>query len=135
MDSTQGSIWRHFFCRRVPSSLTPRAIYPAPLATPSSTSLFGLFWLPRQKYDLELDFLADFHIFCRELPHISRNASRFEIERFRKKLRPSEDTSFSRFLTEHTWEDPFRTVTQKPGKTRWIWLNFSYFFQERAPIT
>ena len=103
MDLTQGSIWRPFFGRRIPSSLAPRAIYAAPLATPSSTPLFGLFWLPRQKYDLELDFLADFHIFCRELPHVSRNASRFEVARFKKKLRPSEDTSFSRFLSAHIW--------------------------------
>ena len=35
MDSTQGSIWRPFFCRRVSSSLAPRAFYAAPLAASS----------------------------------------------------------------------------------------------------
>ena len=67
MASTQGSIWRHFFCRRVSSSLAPRAFYAAPLAAPGWTPLLGLFFLPRQKYNLELEFLADFHLFCTKI--------------------------------------------------------------------
>ena len=104
---TQGSIWRQFFSRPMSFSHTPRAFYAAPLAAPSWTPLLGLFFLPRQKYDLELKFLDDFHICCTELPHVSRNVSRFEIARFKKKLRPSENGSFWRFLRARGWEEPF----------------------------
>ena len=62
-----------------------------------------------------MEFLADFHICCTELPPVSRNVSGFEIERFKKKLRLSEDTSFFPFLSAHTWAKPFHTVAQKPG--------------------
>ena len=70
----------------------------APLAAPSWTPHLGQFWLPRQKYYIELEFLDDFHICCTELPPVCRNASGFQIARFRKKLRPSEDMSFSCFF-------------------------------------
>ena len=43
MGSTQGSIWRHFFRRRVPSYLAPRAFYAASLAALSPTSLMDRF--------------------------------------------------------------------------------------------
>ena len=132
--STQRSIWRPFFDRPILFSLATRAFYAAPLAAPSWTPLFGLFWLPRQKYYLELEFLDNFHICCTELPPICRNASGSQITRLRKKLRPSEDMSFSCFLSAPTWEEPFHTVAQIPGQTKWIWLNFWYFLQKRYPI-
>ena len=66
--STQRSIWRPFFDRPIPFSLATRAFYAAPLAAPSWTPLFRLFWLPCQKYYLEMEFLADFHICWTELP-------------------------------------------------------------------
>ena len=92
------SIWRPFFGRRKSFSLTTRAFCVAPLAAPSWTPHLGQFWLPRQKYYIELEFLDDFHICCTELPPVCRNASGFQIARFRKKLRPSEDMSFSCFF-------------------------------------
>ena len=112
---TQGTICRPFFGRPIPFSHAPRAFYPPPLAAPGWIPLFGLFLLAWQKYHLELEFFADFHIFCRELPHVSREVSRFEIGRFKKKLWSSEDTSFSRFLSVHTWEEPFHIIVWKPG--------------------
>ena len=36
------------------------------LPTPWGRQLFGLFLFPRQKYNLELEFLDDFHIFRTE---------------------------------------------------------------------
>ena len=131
--STQGSIWRPFFGRHKSFSLTTRAFCVAPLAAPSWTPLLGQFWLPRQKYYLELEFLDDFHICCTELPPVCRNVSRFQIARLRKKLRPSEDMSFSCFLSAPTWEEPFHTVAQIPGQIKWIWLNFWYFFTKKVP--
>ena len=129
--STQRSIWRPFFDPPIPFSLATRAFYAAPLAAPSWTPLFGLFWLPCQKYDLELDFLADFHIFCRELPHVSRNASRFEIARIKKKLRPPEDKSFYRFLTTHTWETLFTLSPENLAGLGGFGQIFDIFSQKR----
>ena len=60
-------------------------------------------------------FLDDFHICCTELPPVFRDVSGFEIARFKKRLQPSEDTSFFPFLSAHTWAKPFHTVAQKPG--------------------
>ena len=126
--STQRSIWRPFFDPPIPFSLATRAFYAAPLAAPSWTPLFGLFWLPCQKYYLEMEFLADFHICCTELPPVSRNASGFEIECFKKKLRPLEDTSFFPFLSAHTWQSLFTLLPKNPARPSgfgWIFDIFS----------
>ena len=106
-DSTQGSIWRHFFWSRVSSSHTPRAFYAAPLAAPSWTSLFGLFLLPRQKYNLELEFLADFHIFCTKFCPDRSELLRSEIHWVYKKLWPFNWTPFPCLWGAFPRTDPF----------------------------
>ena len=50
---------------------------------------------------LELEFFSDIHIYYTELPHVFRELVQFEIGHSYKKLWPSEDMSFSRFLSAH----------------------------------
>ena len=64
---------------------------------------------------LKLEFFGDFHICYRELPHDFGELFRFEIRRFHEKLWPSEDTSFFRFLSAHTWEEVFKIIVLKTG--------------------
>ena len=59
-----------------------RPLWP-PLA---ETHLSGLFWLPRRKHDLELEFLADFHIFCTKFCPDRSELFQFKIRRLYKKL-------------------------------------------------
>ena len=76
---------------------------------------FGLVCLARPKWMLELEFLADFYIFCRACTHVSGELFRFEIRRSPKKLRPSENGSFWRFLRARGLEEPFQVIVGKPG--------------------
>ena len=64
---------------------------------------------------LNLEFLADFRTYGKAFTHVSAELFKFEIGRFRKKLQPSEDRSFSRFLRAHGWEEPFRIIVGKTG--------------------
>ena len=55
----------------------------------------------------QLEFLAHFRTEGRAFTHVSTELFKFKIACFKKKLQPSEDTSFSHFLRAHTWEEPF----------------------------
>ena len=133
MDSTQGSIWRHFFWPRVSSSHTPRAFYAAPLAAPSWTSLFGLFLLPRQKYNLELEFLADFHIFCTKFCPDRSELLRSEIHWVYKKLWLFNWTPFPCLWEALPRTNPFYLFAWETGLEQYFWLNFTYFFSGKPP--
>ena len=76
---------------------------------------FGLVCLARQKWMLKLDFFANVRIYGRAYTHISAELFMLQIGRFKKKLRRSEDTSISRFLRTHTWEEPSHIIIWKPG--------------------
>ena len=84
----------------------------APLRLTSQISLF------------QLEFFDDFRTQGRAYTPVSAELCKLKIAGFEKKLRPSEDRSFSRFLRAHTWEEPFGIITRKPGQTGRIRLNF-----------
>ena len=82
---------------------------------------------------LRIGFFADFHIFCRALTHVSREVSRFEIGRFKKKLWPLEDTPFSRFLIAHSWEEPFSHLYLKTWPEWADLAEILIFFTKKVP--
>ena len=76
---------------------------------------YGMVCLAHQKWMLKLEFLAHFRICGRAFTHVSAELFKFEIGCFYKKLRPSEDWSFWRFLHAHSWEEPFHIFVWKTG--------------------
>ena len=75
---------------------------------------FGLVCRPRQKWMLKLEFLAHFCICGRAFTHVSGELFKFKIRYFYKKIRLSEERSFSRFLSAYTWEELFEVIIWKP---------------------
>ena len=110
---TQGSIWRHFFCRRVSFYLAPRAFYAAPHGPPQPYPPYGLVCLPLHQSILKLEFFDDFRIYGRAFNPVSAELFQLQIGCFKKKLRPSEDGSFSLFLCTHAWEEHFSIIKKR----------------------
>ena len=68
---------------------------------------FELVCLPHENSILKFEFFDDFPTYGRAHTLISAELLQLQIGRFKKKLWPSEDKSFSHFLCAHTWEEPF----------------------------
>ena len=133
--STQRSIWRPFFDPPIPFSLATRAFYAAPLAAPSWTPLFGLFWLPCQKYYLEMEFWLIFTYVVQNCPPFPEMCPDSKSSASKKSYGRRKIRHFYAFSARI----PGRCILAlspenlaRLGGFGWI---FDIFFQERPPIT
>ena len=82
---------------------------------------------------LKLEFLAHFRIYGRAYTHVSAELFGLQIDRFKKKLRPFEDTSFFHFLSAHTWEELFTVIFLKTRLEVSDLAEFLIFFYKNGP--